>query len=230
MNGTSTISAGQIKAARALLDWSQEDLADSSGLSIATIRKLEVGFISPRPATIYVLRRAFESAGIEFMDRDGVRRCSEEITTYKGAAGHGSFVDDVIETIQKAGGDLLMIDPAGYSFWEQKTRTLENVLLLNGSSMIKCLHTEIIDLVLSTPRFEHRFISRQYVDPLPFCVFGDKLALVVSGKGAEPKIVVMSSSIAAQASRRQFFSMWEKATPIDTGVLDSKKVIQRVRA
>jgi transcriptional regulator with XRE-family HTH domain len=48
----STINARQIKAARALLDWSQEDLANTSGLSIATIRKIESGHISPRGKTI----------------------------------------------------------------------------------------------------------------------------------------------------------------------------------
>jgi len=45
------INARQIKAARALLDWSQENLASASGLSIATIRKIESGHISPRDKT-----------------------------------------------------------------------------------------------------------------------------------------------------------------------------------
>lgn len=45
-------TARQIKAARALLDWSQEDLAIRAALSIATIRKIESGALSPRDKTM----------------------------------------------------------------------------------------------------------------------------------------------------------------------------------
>lgn len=62
------IHARQIKAARAILNWSQQDLAQSTGLSITTIRKLEMGFISPRNTTTNVIRQAIEGAGIEFLD------------------------------------------------------------------------------------------------------------------------------------------------------------------
>jgi len=40
-----TLKARQIKAARALLDWSQEKLAEAAGLSVAMVRKLELGSI-----------------------------------------------------------------------------------------------------------------------------------------------------------------------------------------
>jgi predicted transcriptional regulator len=61
------IRAGQIKAARAFLDWSQEDLAIVTGLSLTTIRNLEMGYISPRNATTHVVRQAIENAGLEFI-------------------------------------------------------------------------------------------------------------------------------------------------------------------
>jgi transcriptional regulator with XRE-family HTH domain len=62
----SVISAAQLRAARAILNWSQEEMATISGLSIGTIRKLEVGNLSPREQTGHALRTTFEKAGIEF--------------------------------------------------------------------------------------------------------------------------------------------------------------------
>jgi transcriptional regulator with XRE-family HTH domain len=65
------ITATQCRAARALLDWSQQELADSAGVGIVTVRQLEAGNTQPRRATLNVIRRALESAGVEFIDENG---------------------------------------------------------------------------------------------------------------------------------------------------------------
>lgn len=230
MDRSQILTARQIKVARALLDWSQEDLSEACGLSIATIRKLELGFISPRHSTTSVIRETLERAGVEFLDGDGARRRAEDIVTYKGASGIRSFIDDITDTVRRSGGDVFLICPVYDGLLGLCTKHFEALLSLNASTTIKCLHTEVIDLCLSTPRFEHRFISRQYVDPLPFCVYGNKLALIVSGANTEVKVVVMGSTVAAQASRRQFYSMWEKATPLAVGALETDIGVSRARA
>jgi transcriptional regulator with XRE-family HTH domain len=58
----------QLRAARALLGWSQERLADASGVSIPTIKRLEPGegLVQTRVDTLDKLRRALEAAGVEF--------------------------------------------------------------------------------------------------------------------------------------------------------------------
>ncbi len=58
-------------AARGLLDWSQADLAEKAGVGIVTVRQFEAGGHDPRHATLDVIRRAFESAGVEFIDDNG---------------------------------------------------------------------------------------------------------------------------------------------------------------
>jgi hypothetical protein len=78
------ISSAQMRAARALLRWSALDLATASKVGVATIRRVEVvdGEI---PATLpneAALRRALETAGIEFIDNngggEGVRFCKPQ--------------------------------------------------------------------------------------------------------------------------------------------------------
>jgi transcriptional regulator with XRE-family HTH domain len=65
------ITATQCRAARALLYWSQQELADSAGVGIVTLRQLEAGNTQPRRATLDVIRRALESAGVEFIEENG---------------------------------------------------------------------------------------------------------------------------------------------------------------
>ncbi|MGB5083524.1 MAG: helix-turn-helix transcriptional regulator [Methylocystis silviterrae] len=71
------ISIRQVKAARELLGWKQTDLAEASGLSIVTIRRLEAqaGELGGREDTVAAIRAALESAGVEFTNGDapGVR-------------------------------------------------------------------------------------------------------------------------------------------------------------
>ncbi|MCA6098893.1 helix-turn-helix transcriptional regulator [Bradyrhizobium australafricanum] len=62
------ITAAQCRAARALLDWSQQQLADASKVGNATIRNFEGGKSAPQYATLDVLSRAFESAGVVFLE------------------------------------------------------------------------------------------------------------------------------------------------------------------
>jgi hypothetical protein len=63
----------QIRAARALLNWSAEELARSSSLGLATIRRAEAcdGQTALTLANQLAVRRALEAAGIEFVDDNG---------------------------------------------------------------------------------------------------------------------------------------------------------------
>ena len=65
------ITSSQCRAARGLLDWSQQELADKVKIGIVTVRQLEAGMHEPRKATLDVVRRALEAAGVEFIDENG---------------------------------------------------------------------------------------------------------------------------------------------------------------
>jgi transcriptional regulator with XRE-family HTH domain len=73
-------TAAQVRAARALLDWSQADLAAKAGVSTTAINGIERGKADPRVSTLTALRRALEEAGIEFLPDEGVRRRREAAT------------------------------------------------------------------------------------------------------------------------------------------------------
>lgn len=63
------VSIRQIKAARALLGWSQGELATRSGVSHPTVKRLEAadGDLGGREATGAKLTDALEAAGVVFV-------------------------------------------------------------------------------------------------------------------------------------------------------------------
>jgi len=67
------ISSAQLRAARALLRWSAMDLAKTSKVGVATIRRVEVveGSIPVTSANEAAIRSALEAAGVEFIDENG---------------------------------------------------------------------------------------------------------------------------------------------------------------
>jgi transcriptional regulator with XRE-family HTH domain len=73
------ITSDQIRAARALLKWSAEDLANEAGVGIATVRRFELdkGVPSGQVRILGALKATLEAGGIEFIgtpeDRPGVR-------------------------------------------------------------------------------------------------------------------------------------------------------------
>jgi transcriptional regulator with XRE-family HTH domain len=67
------VTTRQIKAARALLGWSQGDLASHSGISEPTVARLESteGELGGREKTGAKIRHALEVAGVVFIDENG---------------------------------------------------------------------------------------------------------------------------------------------------------------
>ena len=63
----------QIRAARAMLKWSAEQLASQAAVSLRTVKRLELldGPLNVRAKTIGAIQTALESAGIEFIGSPG---------------------------------------------------------------------------------------------------------------------------------------------------------------
>jgi transcriptional regulator with XRE-family HTH domain len=60
------ITAGQMKEARRLLAWSQDDLAIACSIETSTVVNFEFGKQLPGPQTLEDIRAALEAAGVEF--------------------------------------------------------------------------------------------------------------------------------------------------------------------
>jgi transcriptional regulator with XRE-family HTH domain len=68
------LQVAQLRAARALLGWRQEDIAQAAKVSVATIRRIESqeGLLTGYVSTLIKIQAAFEQAGIQFIDDDAI--------------------------------------------------------------------------------------------------------------------------------------------------------------
>lgn len=65
------LTPSQSRAARGLLNWTQDDLAKAASVGVVTVRQFETEKAAPRPATLTVLRQALEAAGVQFIPENG---------------------------------------------------------------------------------------------------------------------------------------------------------------
>lgn len=65
------LKPAQSRAARALLNWSQPQLAEASGTGVSTIRDFETGKRTPIANNLSAIRAALEAAGVIFIEQNG---------------------------------------------------------------------------------------------------------------------------------------------------------------
>jgi len=65
------VTPREIRAARAFLGWTRQQLADRAIVALNTVIRLEQGVVDSRSSTLDAVRKAIEGAGIEFLSRRG---------------------------------------------------------------------------------------------------------------------------------------------------------------
>ena len=65
------LNAKQIRAARTILGWSVEEFSERIGLSISTIRRVEIDATAVKHATLEKIKATFEESGMKFENKNG---------------------------------------------------------------------------------------------------------------------------------------------------------------
>jgi transcriptional regulator with XRE-family HTH domain len=203
------INARQIKAARALLDWSQEDLASSSGLSIATIRKIESGSLSPRDKTMGSIVSALEEANIEFTHPDGVRLKNNSVEIIEGDDCYLRLLDMVYYSLNGKNQELL-ISYADNSLSPQAV--VENQHRLRKAGIRIRFLVEEGNTFLVFPKENYRWLPEKYFHNTVVQIFGNKVALSTQKDKVSlmpSKIVIIESQTLSETLRNAFNFMWD---------------------
>jgi transcriptional regulator with XRE-family HTH domain len=66
MSSPEKVDRAQVRAARALLNWTQPDLAEAAEIALATLKRFEIGHRTPIRAVKAAIVRALVDEGIEF--------------------------------------------------------------------------------------------------------------------------------------------------------------------
>ncbi|WP_242400983.1 helix-turn-helix domain-containing protein [Acetobacter okinawensis] len=65
------LTPAQCRAARALIEWSQEALSNAANVSRHTVKDFERGVRTPYPNNMAAIRSALEGAGVQFIPENG---------------------------------------------------------------------------------------------------------------------------------------------------------------
>ena len=65
------ITPAMSRAARSLIDWTQQQLADTARVGLSTVKAFEIGRSVPVTNNLSAIRTALEGAGIEFIPENG---------------------------------------------------------------------------------------------------------------------------------------------------------------
>jgi transcriptional regulator with XRE-family HTH domain len=221
------INAEQIRAARAILDWSTVELAKQAGLTVNGINKIERGHVQAHRETVEKLREVFETSGIEFLGNSGVQKRQETVYALKGVEGFKKLMDDVYLTacdpsatdgkkpicISNVDDRLFMKHLGDYMvFHAQRMNDLKKV-------RVRILAREEDFYEIPDNRYiEYRFSPKQGDGNVPFYVYGDKLAILMLDETQALQIIVIASTMVAKAYRGQFEVLWQISKTPESGV------------
>lgn len=215
------ISREQIKAARAMLDWSQKVLAQKcESVSEPTIKLIETSKINSTPETLGAIQKTFEDAGIEFLPQHGIR-----------------FRDDIVTIIEKKKDSddiyLQLLDDIYYTVKDTKSEVLHSFIdnslsppyIIDRERMIRSTGAAARHLVrhgdeyLLYPLDEYRWLPKGYYVNNPTAIYADKFAIVVQAEPGTPglnehmkKVIIIKNSEIAKVKRMEFEMLWSIGT------------------
>lgn len=206
------ISISQIRAARALLDWTQEELAKKSGLSLRALNSIERGLSVPRLDTLRFIGETFEKENIEFWENDGVRRKTEKLDVVKFEGAH--YLDqhslDIIQEIRTPGSEILLNVPSEEDFAGlhneitddyfqhlARYRITERLLIAQGETY-----------TISAPPC-YRWMKSEAFSNVCYVVYGDNVAFHILS--TPHRVIIIRNPGIADMFRRQFELNWAMA-------------------
>lgn len=205
------ISIEQIKGARGLLEWTQDDLAQASKLSKPAINNLERRIARPRINTIFKIQKALEGAGVEFID-GGVRFRTEtlNVKVWEGDEAMVRLINDMLETFGDNKGEVLIAGIDERRFTQSGGQTVMRAL----EKFWQAGHNDRLlardgDTYFISPHEGYRWVPEDVFMQVPYMVYANKYALILYGPPA--KIVLVENAQIAQTYRGQFEYQWKRA-------------------
>ena len=210
------ITIQQVKAARALLDWNQSDLAKASGISVPAIARLEQGIGNPRADTAQAIQSAFEDSGIEFNEDLGVslRRDVFKLEVFNGNAGMDRVWDDVVATLAARGGGEVLLggvderitverygDRIGAEIKRRRKLGITHRLLIREGD----------NFVLGSADV-YRCLPEALFGQMHYYIYADKYVLINGGPPL--KVILIHNKNVADTFRKQFNFHWGLGTRV----------------
>ena len=216
----------QIRAARALIGWSQGDLADHAGLSQTGIARIENGTNQPNSSTIEKIKKAFDHADIEFIGDNGVKRKKGEVKVYKGADGFSFFLDDVYNTAIQNGTienpTQIYLSNVVHNNWvkwmgpEKWEHHVDRMIKDKEIMDVRIIVKEGDSFFPAKEYSQYKWMPQEIFSDKSFYSYHDRLAFL-NFKEDDVEIMIMRHPEFAQGYRNLFLIAWDTAAKTPPG-------------
>lgn len=195
------INGKQIIAARALLGWSQQELADRAGTGISTVVGFEKGGRDTRTENKEAIIDTLELSGIDFTG-GGVRPKSSNILIFEGPDCYLRVLDDIFYAFKDKKGEAL------FSCVKEAITpgiALQKELILRREGITFRSLVEEGDTYLPYPLDEYRYIPKEYFVNNTQAIYSNRVAILMNGN---EKALVLENDIYAEVQRNLFNLIW----------------------
>ena len=212
------ITPAQIRAAAALLNMTQKDLSEATGITRANLSKFDKGQTTFRVDTMARLTDFFDNNNIQFTANNGAEfKPKQDILKLYGHHGFVTFMDDVYETIKEKGGEICVsnVNERNWIRWmtnELYKQHAERMKPLRNFSF-KIFIEEDDDFFIASEFGEYKHIPTDFFNEQSFYVYGDKLALIAFEEH-DVRIHIIHNPGWAQSFRRLFNYAWQHTPKI----------------
>ena len=195
------ITPAQCRAARALLNWSQPDLAERCGMNVQTISAFEKDTGSPTKTTLQKITQILEFNGIEFGLNNGVSLSPGKtyiLETYY------DVLSDIINTFPN-GGEVLLHCADEKRSPPHVVERIQEVLSKN----IKFRATICEGNNYLRDGIPSKWIPKEYfAESEVFVIYADKFVIPI-GIGPDARFMTIKNKTLTNAMRRQFEYWWK---------------------
>lgn len=204
------ITKEQCRAARGLLNWTQQDLADNAGMSKTAINNFERGTNDVRTESLLSIRDAFERHEIEFIGDYGVQQSRDTVKLLKGRDALPLLWDDIFETMKNTGGEVLIANLDERRSQEAHAEKLKDHLsrLTRHGITERLLVCEGDSYFLQPAPYYRWLRSDVFQAGMTSFIYNGKVALQL---WQEAMIIVIQSTAAHDAEKMRFEELWQNA-------------------
>lgn len=202
------VSVDQIKAARALLGWTQKDLALSAKVNKDTIANIEAERNAPQQDTFNKVLGAIELAGIEFLE-DGVRKppIKSLVIDKSDPNWFFDFLDDVIATLKDNQTPELIIYGVDDSL--TKPQAIDRFRELRHMNVQMRFFIKEGNTFMRGDESEYRYIPEKLFLNYNSFVYGNKVLHDMDGYS----LLVINREL-ANSERNKLNVLWDKCDPV----------------
>lgn len=213
----------QIKAARALLDWSQTMLGEKAGLSQTAITNIESGRYRPGRKTLEAIKNACERSGIEFID-GGVKYAAPNIQVFKGPDFEVKMQDFKYEYCRAHGVKELLYIGLNPTLMpdEHYARTEWHIKRMSelNIQMRAIVSDQREAKELPGAHENYRALPDQYIsDVSPVFIMDDYVGMMLYDAS---EVVIIRNQNQAIVQRKLFEYMWDHGQPIAASLSQQK--------